>query len=170
MAIPAILALVPAHARLGLHVHVGSFVTSGDRLASCDATLSDQDLGTIRDAMPLSDLRNPEDDRSFVLEQLQDRAQHALGSEGDSSVSEEGILYLRAILGELIETGVPSGHAVGTEGRVIVALERRTVSDHLWDTLEPLVYAQLARRMPSASARMTLTATTASRWTTRGRC
>ena len=154
----AILEGMPPHGRLALHVDVGSFVTSKERLASCDATLSDQNTDTIRAAIRLTDLRNPEDDLGFVLQQLRDLAQHALGSEGDSSVSEEGLLHLRALLGELIETGVPSGHAVGDEGRVIVALARRTVADHLWDTLEPLVYASqrgspIARRSVAATIR-----------------
>lgn len=154
----AILAVMPGHGRLGLHVDVGAFVTTGDQLASCDATLSDQDIDTVRGAIHLTDLRHPEDDVGFVLQQLRDLAGQALGSEGDSSVSEEGLLQLRAILGELIETGIPSGHAVGTEDRVIVALERRTVSDHLWNTLEPLVYASqqgspIARRSVATTIR-----------------
>lgn len=115
-------------------------------------------LDAIRDVIPLSDLQNPEHDLGVVLQQLRDPAQHALASEGDSCVSEERLLYLRAILDELIETGVPSGHAVGTGDRVIVALERRTVSDHLWNTLEPLVYASqqgspIARRSVATTIR-----------------
>ncbi len=153
------LAVIPDHSRVGLHVDVGSFVSGGDRLASCNATLSEGDIDAIRDATLLTDLRNPEDDLGFVLQQLRDMAQHALGSEGDSSVSEEGLLHLRAILGELIATGVPSGHAVGSDDRVVVALERRTVSHHLWDTLEPLVYASqqgspIARRSVATTIRL----------------
>lgn len=37
----AILAVMPAHSQLGLHVDVGAFVSMGDRVASCDATLSE---------------------------------------------------------------------------------------------------------------------------------
>jgi uncharacterized membrane protein len=154
----AMLGVLPAHGRLGLHVDVGSFVTDGDRLASCGGSLTDQDIDTVRRAIQLTDLRNPEDDLGFVLQQLRDLAQHALGSEGDSSVSEEGLLHLRAILSELIETGVPSGHAVGDGDRAVIALERRTVSDHLWSTLEPLVYASqqgspIARRSVATTIR-----------------
>lgn len=154
----AILEAMPAHSRLCLHVDVGSFVTTSDRLVSCDAAMTDPDNDTIHDAIQVTELRNPEDDLGFVLQQLRDLAQHALGSEGDSSVSEEGLLHLRAILSELIETGLPSGHAVGTEDRVIIALERRTVSDHLWNTLEPLVYASqqgspIARRSVATTIR-----------------
>lgn len=154
----AILSVLPAQGRLGLHVDVGSFVTFDDRLASCDAALSDQGIDTIRDAIELTNLRHPDSDLGFGLQQLRDLVQQALGSEGDSSLAEEGLLHLRGLLSQLIKTGVPSGHAVGPDDRVIIAFERRTVSDHLWNTLEPLVYAcqrgsPIARRWVAATIR-----------------
>ena len=154
----AMLAVLPPHSRLGLHVDVGSFVADGDRLASGDAALSDDDLDTVRDAIELTDVRDPGDDVGFVLQQLGDLAQQAFGAAGDSSLAEEGLLHIRAILGQLIETGVPSGHAVGAEGRAVIALERRTVSDHLFNTLEPLVHASrqgspIARRQVATTIR-----------------
>jgi uncharacterized membrane protein len=137
----AILDRMPARSRLGLHVDVGSFVAAGDRLASCDAGLSTRAMDAIRDAIETADVRDAEADLGFVLQHLRDLAQHAFGSTGDSSLSEEALLHLRAILTQIIDTGLPSGHAVGAEDRQVIALERATVPDHLWNTLEPLVYA-----------------------------
>lgn len=133
---------IPPGAQLGLRVDIGSFVAEGDLLASCDHDLTEDAVAAIHDAIELAAVRFPQGDVGFVLQQLRDLAEQALSTNGhDSSTSFEALLYLRAVLTQFIDRGVPSGHALGPEDRVVIAMGRHTVSDHLRVTLEPLVYA-----------------------------
>lgn len=132
---------LPEGAHLGLYVDVGAFVGVGDVLAICDVELSDEVEDRIRRCLVVDSARSPDTDLGFALQQLRDLAQQALGSrQQDTSTAIEALLYLRAVLGELIAQHEPTGDALGPDGRAVTSAGRRRVHHHLRETLEPLVY------------------------------
>ena len=142
--------VLPERAHLGLYVDVGAFVGVGDVLAVCDVELPVAVEDSIRRCLVIDSARSPDTDLGFALQQLRDLAQQALGSrQQDTSTALEALLYLRAVLGELIAQHEPTGDALGPDGRAMTSAGRRRVHHHVRETLEPLVY--LASQDPLAA-------------------
>jgi uncharacterized membrane protein len=148
---------LPEGAHLGLYVDVGAFVAHGDPSAACDQPLDARTADRLRAGIVVQAVRSPDTDLGFALQQLRDLASRSLrSSEQDTSTAFEALLYLRAVLGELITLDEPSGDALGTDGRAVTSAARRRVHDHVQETLEPLVHAAGSDPLAARDLRMVL--------------
>jgi uncharacterized membrane protein len=143
----AILTALPPGGVAHLHSRVGEFVTprstvvmisppQGERAANGGESA---DLAAIADAVHLARTRSPDLDLAFSLSQLVDVAVHALrGSGKDTATAHEALVHLGAVLERTVERGLPPGHRVGDDGRLLFDVAGWNASDHVHLCIERL--------------------------------
>lgn len=111
-----------------LAVRVGDFVTVRSVLAHTTSELLDADaLGA---AVAISPTRSSEHDLAFALQQLVDVVTHVLERSGDISTAQEALWHLYAVLGQIIDGGLPTGDLVGADGTAVLATADWDAADH----------------------------------------
>lgn len=127
----AMLAALPAGAVARLQATTGDFVRASDVVVTLHGDVDERVVDRVRAAIEVERTRKSTSDLAFAIQELTDIGEHALGPPVDTSTALEVFLHLEAVLGTLIERGVPSGHLQGDEGRWIVSDVAWSVADHL---------------------------------------
>lgn len=133
----AIVARLPVGATATLRVATGSFVSPGSPLLGLDVPVDEATADGLRAAIDIGRARDPEADLGSSLEELTDIAEHAAGPGKDSATAREALRYLEALLGRVLERGLPTGHLV-VDDRALIATRDPTVAEHLGRAVERL--------------------------------
>ncbi|WP_052666093.1 DUF2254 family protein [Nitriliruptor alkaliphilus] len=134
---PGIVALLPPDAGAELLVTPGTFVAPGQTLLTVDAPVEETTAEKLRAAIEVGRVRDPESDLAFSIDELTDVVQHAAGPGADVATAREALHYLDALLGRLVQRGLPTGH-VRDGDRSLTAVVQPTVADHVGRAAERL--------------------------------
>lgn len=121
---------LPEATTAALHVTAGSFVAPGQTVLTVDRQVGEAVADALRDAIEIGRTRDPESDLGSSIEELTDIAKHAAGAGNDAGTAREALRYLEALLGRLIDRGLPTGH-LRAGSRALVAVARTEVADHV---------------------------------------
>lgn len=128
---------LPPGANAVLAVTPGTFVAPGQTLLTLDTAVDEATATGLRSAIEIGRARDPGSDLAYTLEELTDVAQSAAGPGGDVVTAREALHYLEAVLGRLLERGLPTGHLRDGD-RSLTAAAQPSVADHLARVAERL--------------------------------
>jgi uncharacterized membrane protein len=133
----ALVAALPEGANAQLLTTPGSFVAPGQTLLTVDTAVDEPTADALRATIEVGRARDPASDLGYSIDELTDVVRQAAGPGNDVGTAREALLYLEALLGRVIDRGLPTGHLRdGT--RSLTAPSQPTAADHVARAAERL--------------------------------
>ncbi|MEX1179026.1 MAG: DUF2254 family protein [Nitriliruptor sp.] len=119
--------LLPAGSRAELQVAPGSFVAPGTTVVTLDAAVDEATADALRSTVAIGRARDERSDIAWSLGELTDICRLA-GASGDSATAIEILHYLEALLGRLLDRGLPTD-VVRDGDRILASGLQRSAAD-----------------------------------------